>query len=141
MEYFKLQQKSGIRARLRQARIGYRGTNLLNVRSCLTYEIESRLSVDIFRVHEIRRDDGDTPTCARQTEFGQLSRIKRTHSSLAMDQHSPALVELRLDECDGGDEVHKNVRFFRVIQENLVADEGLRRRQRRPRAIIIAVLR
>jgi hypothetical protein len=58
-----------------------------------------------------------------------------------MDQHSPALVELRLDECDGGDEVHKNVRFFRVIQENLVADESLRRRQRRPRAIIIAVLR
>lgn len=44
---------------------------------------------------------------------------------MAMDQHSPALVKLCLDEVNTRQEVHQNIRIHSVVELYLAADERL----------------
>ena len=49
----------------------------------------------------------------------------RTHPSLAVHEHTVFLVELRLNEGNGGDKVLKDVGRLGVVDVDLVADERL----------------
>lgn len=49
----------------------------------------------------------------------------RTHSRLAMDKNTVALVELGFNERDRGDNVVQDVLSFHVVDFNMFVGEGL----------------